>query len=57
VIVKLEKAILDELNIKKPIFRTPSVSIPVSLVSSISDVVQLNTDFVGMMGIIAPMNP
>jgi sporulation protein YlmC with PRC-barrel domain len=55
IVVKLEKAILDELNIKKPIFSTPSVSIPVDLVSKASDVVQLNGEFSSLIGILAPI--
>jgi sporulation protein YlmC with PRC-barrel domain len=55
IVVKLEKAILDELNIKKPIFSTPSVSIPVDLVSNTSDVVQLNGEFSSLIGILAPI--
>jgi sporulation protein YlmC with PRC-barrel domain len=56
IVIRLEKAILDELNIKKPIFSTPTVSIPVNLVSKVSDVVQLNAEFANLMGILAPMN-
>lgn len=56
IVIKLEKTILDELNIKKPIFSTPTVSMPVNLVSKVSDVVQLNAEFTSLMGILAPMN-
>ncbi len=56
IVIRLEKAILDELNIRKPIFSTPTVSMPVNLVSRVSDVVQLNAEFASLMGILAPLN-
>ena len=56
IVIRLEKAILDELNIKKPIFSTLTVSMPVNLVSKVSDVVQLKAEFASLMGILAPMN-
>ena len=56
IVIRLEKAILDELNIKKPIFSTLTVSMPVNLVSKVSDAVQLNAEFASLMGILAPMN-
>ena len=54
--VKLEGAVIEELNIKRRIFGNTTVSIPLSLVSIVSDVVQLNTDYAGMKGILAPTN-
>ena len=43
-IVELNKEVVDELNVKKPILRTARVNIPTSYVQNIADVVQLNTD-------------
>ena len=54
VVIRLDKAVLDELNIRKPIFSTPSISMPVNIVSKVSDVVQLNVAFGNLLGILAP---
>jgi sporulation protein YlmC with PRC-barrel domain len=43
-VVELNKDVVDELNVKKPILRTAKVNIPTNYVKNISDVVQLNTD-------------
>jgi sporulation protein YlmC with PRC-barrel domain len=43
-IVNLNKEVVDELNVKKPVLRTARVNIPTNLVKNIADVVQLNAD-------------
>jgi sporulation protein YlmC with PRC-barrel domain len=43
-IINLNKEVVDELNVKKPVMRTARVNIPVSYVKNIADVVQLNAD-------------
>lgn len=43
-IIDLNKEVVSELNVKKPMLRTASVTIPTKYVSNVSDVVQLNTD-------------
>jgi sporulation protein YlmC with PRC-barrel domain len=43
-IVELNKTVVDELNVKKPVLRTAKVNIPTAYVKNIGDVVQLNTD-------------
>ena len=43
-IVELDKTVVDELNVKKPMLRTARVNIPTNYVRNIADVVQLNTD-------------
>jgi sporulation protein YlmC with PRC-barrel domain len=43
-IVELDKEVVSELNVKKPMLRTARVNIPTSYIQRISDVAQLNTD-------------
>ncbi len=43
-IVELNKQVVDELNVKKPMLRTARVNIPVNYVKNIADVVQLSAD-------------
>ncbi len=43
-VVNLNKEVVDELNVKKPVLRTAKVNIPTSYVQNVADVVQLNTD-------------
>lgn len=57
IVVALEKPIMSEMHMKKPLFKTVKVTIPVRLVSKVSDVVQLNTDLAGLVGVLAKMNP
>ena len=52
-VVELEKDVVDELNVKKPLLRTAKVSLPTSTVKNIADVVQLNTDVTSLGAILA----
>jgi hypothetical protein len=53
IVVRLERPVFDELKIKRPIFRTANATLPVGLISKISDVVQLNAEFHVLGGIIS----
>ncbi len=48
IIIELEKNVVDELNVKKPLLRTAKVTVPTSTVLNIADVVQLSTGFGGL---------
>lgn len=52
-VVELEKQVVDELNVKKPLLRTAKVTLPTSIVMNIADVVQLNTDVSNLSTIVA----
>lgn len=51
-IVDLNKIVLDELSLKKPLLRTAKVTIPTSMIKNFSDVAQLNADFATLSTII-----
>ncbi len=40
--VNLDKTVVDELSLKKPLLRSAKTNIPTSLIKNISDVAQLN---------------
>lgn len=48
IIIELEKNVVDELNVKKPLLRTAKVTVPTSTVLNIVDVVQLSIGFGGL---------
>ena len=52
-VVELEKDVVSELNVKKPLLRTAKVTVPTSTVLNIADVVQLNTDMANLSTIVA----
>ncbi|MDW5562513.1 MAG: hypothetical protein SA339_04730 [Methanomassiliicoccus sp.] len=52
-VVELEKDVVEDLNVKKPLLRTPKVTLPTSTVQRIADVVQLNTDMTNLSTIVA----
>lgn len=52
-VVELEKDVVAELNVKKPLLRTAKVTVPTSTVLNIADVVQLNTDMANLGTILA----
>jgi sporulation protein YlmC with PRC-barrel domain len=56
-IVNLNKEVVDELNVKKPILRTARVNVPVTYVKNIADVVQLNTDVPTLSTVFATNQP
>jgi sporulation protein YlmC with PRC-barrel domain len=43
-VIELDKAAVDELQVKKPALRSAIVTIPTSYVGNVSDVIQLNSD-------------
>lgn len=47
-IIDLNKEVVDELNVKKPMLRTARINLPVNFVKNVSDVVQLNTDMTSL---------
>jgi sporulation protein YlmC with PRC-barrel domain len=52
-VVELEKDVVAELNVKKPLLRTAKVTVPTSTILNIADVVQLNTDMANLSTILA----
>jgi sporulation protein YlmC with PRC-barrel domain len=52
-VVELDKDIVNDLNVKKPLLRTAKVTIPTSTVLNIADVVQLNSDMANLGTILA----
>ncbi len=49
-ILEVNKDVMDELNIKKPLLRTPKAMIQTSLVNVASDTIQLNVPITNMAG-------
>jgi len=43
-VIDLDKNVVDELNLKKPILRSAKISLPTSSIKNMSDVAQLNID-------------
>lgn len=43
-VVELNKDVVDELNVKKPILKQARINLPVSYVKQVADVIQLNVD-------------
>jgi sporulation protein YlmC with PRC-barrel domain len=52
-VVELEKDVVADLNVKKPLLRTAKVSVPTSAVLNVADVVQLNTDMANLSTMLA----
>lgn len=52
-VVELEKEVVEDLRVKKPLLRTAKVSVPTSAVLNVGDVVQLNTDITNLSTMIA----
>ena len=48
IIIELDKNVVEELNVKKPMLRSAKVSVPITYVKTIADVVQINTDISGL---------
>ncbi len=47
-VIDLDRSVVDELNLKKPILRTAKTTIPTSMIKNISDVAQLNADMASL---------
>ncbi len=43
-VIDLDKNVVDELNLKKPILRSAKISLPISSIMNMADVAQLNID-------------
>jgi len=52
-VVELEKDVVEDLRVKKPLLRTAKVSVPTSAVLNVGDVVQLNTDITNLSTMLA----
>ncbi|MBI0584249.1 MAG: PRC-barrel domain-containing protein [Methanomassiliicoccus sp.] len=51
-VVDLNKDVVSELNVKKPILRTAKVNVPTANIKNIADVVQLNSDITNLGSIL-----
>ena len=49
-VLEVNKDVMDELNMKKPLLRTPKAMIQTSLVRVVSDTVQLNVPIANLSG-------
>ncbi len=49
-VIEVNKDVMDELNMKKPMLRTPKAMIQTSLVNVVSDTVQLNVPTANLAG-------
>jgi sporulation protein YlmC with PRC-barrel domain len=47
-VVELNKDVVDELNVKKPILKHARINLPTTYVKRVADVVQLNVDISGL---------
>jgi sporulation protein YlmC with PRC-barrel domain len=54
-VVTLNKDVVEELNVKKPMLRHADVTLDTKFVKNIGDVVQLNTDINGLTGSLTPI--
>lgn len=52
-VIELEKEVVSQLNVKKPLLRTAKVTVPTSIVRQVADVVQLNADMSNLSTILA----
>lgn len=52
-LIELNKTVLEELKVKKPLLHLAKVTIPTSVIKNFSDVVQLNTDIATLGAVIA----
>ncbi len=50
IVVDVHKDVIDELQVKKQMLKTPKVHIDTSMVSNVSDVVQLNVPLANLKG-------
>jgi len=50
IVVEVNKDVADAINVKKPVLRTAKANVPVDLVRTIADTVQLNVDLDGLRG-------
>jgi len=56
-VVDLNRDVVDELNLKKPILKHARVNLPTSYVARVADVVQLNIDMSTLSGAISTSSP
>ncbi|NLK25941.1 MAG: hypothetical protein GX307_05120 [Euryarchaeota archaeon] len=57
-VVDLNKDVVEELNVKKPILKAARVNLPTTYVAKVADIVQLNVDMTTLSGAISTsVNP